>query len=115
MTNESVLQKLIYVIRKEKEAVGLELNYEEKFIGYFSALDFIEQRIIEMQKDLHNERIESISVDMKHEIKVAYSLGYENGQEFITDKIKLLVDVMDDAPLPDDAASEYYNKTYVKK
>ena len=115
MTNESVLQKLINVIRKEKEAISLELWEKQKFIGYFSAFGFVVDRIIEMQKDLQNERIESISVDMEHEIKAAYSLGYENGQKFITDKIKLLIDVMDDAPLPDDAAVEYYNKTFVKK
>ena len=119
MTNESVLQKLINVINKEREA-NKNLNQYNKYnqsisAGYTAALGFIRDRIIDMQKDLQNERIESISVDMEHEIKVAYSLGYENGQKFITDKIKLLVDVMDDAPLPDDAAIEYYNKTFVKK
>ena len=112
MTNESVLQKLINVIRKEKQAVGLELWEKQKFIGYLSALDFIEQRIIEMQKDLHNQRIDSISADIEHEIKVAYQNGFENAEEFIMTGIKV---IQENLPGSDDAAIEYYNKRFVKK
>ena len=112
MANESVLQKLINVIRKEKQAVGLELNYEEKFIGYFSALDFIEQRIIDMQKDLHNERIESISVDMQHEILHAYDNGFQNARNELMNKLHSIEDLI---PYSDDAAVEYYNKRFEKK
>ena len=112
MTNESVLQKLIYIIRKEKQAVALELWEKQKFIGYFSALDFIEQRIIEMQKDLHNERIDSISVDIEHEIKVAYQSGFEKALNQLMNKVN---SIQDGISYSDDAAIEYYNKTYVKK
>jgi hypothetical protein len=112
MANESVLQKLIYVIRKEKQAVGLELWEKQKFIGYFSALDFIEQRIIEMQKDLHNERIESITVDMKHEILHAYDNGFHNARNEIMNKLH---SIEDNIPYSDDAAIEYYNERFVFK
>ena len=112
MTNESVLQKMINVIRKEKQAVALELWEKQKFIGYLSALDFIEQRIIEMQKELHNQRIELISVDMKHEILHAYDCGFENARNEIMNKIH---SIEDGIPYSDDAAMEYYNKRFAKK
>jgi len=116
MNNETVLQKVIYVIRKERQSIGLELWEKQKFLGYLSALDFIERRIYDMQKDLHNERIDSITIEMQHEIKKAYAIAYENGQEFVTDKIKLLIEnVMDDAPSSDDEAEKYFNQTFVKK
>ena len=115
MTNESVLQKVIFIIRKERQSVASQLWEKQKYIGYLSALDFIERRIYDMEKDLHNERIDSITVDMQNEMKQAYKRGYENGQEFITDKIKLLIDVMEDAPSPDDEAVKYLKQTFVKK
>jgi hypothetical protein len=115
MTNETALQKLIYVIRKERQSIALELWEKQKFLGYFSALDFIERRIYDMQKDLHNERIDSITVDMEYQIKTAYQTGYENGQKFITDKISSLMDNIDDAPLSLTEAIEYFNQTFVKK
>ena len=116
MTNETALQKLIYVIRKERQSIALELWEKQKFLGYFSALDFIERRIYDMQKELHNERIDSITVEMEHEIKKAYAIAYENGQDFITDKIKLLIEnVMDDAPVSNDEAEKYLNEKFVKK
>ena len=115
MTNETALQKVIYVIRKERQSIALELWEKQKFLGYLSALDFIERRIYDMQKDLHNERIDSITVDMQHEIKKAYAIGYEDGQGFITDKIKLLIDVMEDAPSSNGEAEKYLKQTFVKK
>ncbi len=115
MTNESVLQKVIFIIRKERQSIALELWEKQKYIGYLSALDFIERRIYDMQKELHNERIDSITVEMQHEIKEAYVRGYENGQGFITDKIKLLIDVMEDAPSSNDEAEKYLNEKFVKK
>jgi len=90
MTNESILQKVIYVIRKEKQAIALQLWEKEKFLGYLSALDFIQQRIIDMQKDLDNERIESISIDTKYEIKKAYEQGYSDGIQLIIDSINAI-------------------------
>ena len=115
MTNETALQKVIYVIRKERQSISSQLWEKQKFLGYLSALDFIERRIYDMQKDLHNERIDSITVEMQHEIKKAYSLGYEDGHGFITDKIRLLIDVMEDAPSSDDEAEKYLKQTFVKK
>ena len=108
MTNESVLQKLIYVIRKEKQSLDLQHWDKQKSIGYLSALGFVVDRIIEIQKDLHNERIESITVEMQHEIQGAYSNGWSDGQ-------KSIIDIVDDLPSPNEAAVEYYNKTFVKK
>ena len=87
MTNESVLQKVISVIRKERQSIALELWEKQKFLGYFSALDFIERRIYDMQKDLRNTRINSIHIDTKYEIKKAYEQGYLDGIELIMDKI----------------------------
>ena len=112
MTNESVLQKLINVIRKEKQAVALELWEKQKFIGYFTALGFVVDKIIEMQKELHNQRIELISVDMKHEILHAYDCGFENARNEIMNKIH---SIEDGIPYSDDAAIEYYNKRFEKK
>ena len=115
MTNETALQKLIYVIRKERQSISSQLWEKQKFLGYLSALDFIERRIYDMQKDLHNERIDSITVEMQHEIKKAYAIGYENGQDFITDKINSLMNDIDEQPSPDDEAEKYFNQTFVKK
>jgi hypothetical protein len=115
MTNESVLQKVIFIIRKERQSIALELWEKQKFLGYLSALDFIERRIYDMQKDLHNERIDSITVEMQNELKKAYARGYENGQELLIGKISLLMDDMDDAPSFDDEAEKYLKQTFVKK
>ncbi len=115
MTNESVLQKVIYVIRKERQSIALELWEKQMFLGYLSALDFIERRIYDMQKELHNERIDSITVEMQHEIKKAYAIGYEDGQEFITKRISYLMGDILDAPSYDKQAVKYYNDTFVKK
>jgi hypothetical protein len=115
MRNETALQKVIYLIRKERQSISSQLWEKQKFIGYLSALDFIERRIYDMQKDLHNERIDSITVDMQHEIKKAYARGYEDGQEFITKRISYLMGDILDAPSYDKQAVKYYNETFVKK
>ena len=115
MTNETALQKVIFIIRKERQSIGSQLWEKQKYIGYLSAFDFIERRIYDMQKELHNERIDSITVDMEYQIKRAYQTGYENGQKFITDKISSLMDDIDDAPLSLTEAIEYFNQTFVKK
>jgi hypothetical protein len=115
MTNETALQKVIYVIRKERQSISSQLWEKQKFLGYLSALDFIERRIYEMQKDLHNERIDSITVEMQHEIKKAYAIGYEDGQEFITKRISYLMGDILDAPSYDKQAEQYFNQTFVKK
>ena len=115
MRNETALQKVIYLIRKERQSISSQLWEKQKFIGYLSALDFIERRIYDMQKDLHNERIDSITVDMQHEIKKAYRRGYENGKEFITDKISLLIDDVDNDPSPNIQEINYFKQTFVKK
>jgi hypothetical protein len=116
MTNESVLQKLIYVINKEREA-NKNLNQYNKYnqsisAGYTAALGFIRDRIIDMQKDLHNERIDSISADMKHEILNAYESGFSNARNEIIYKLNFIENSI---PYSDDAAIEYYNKRFEKK
>ena len=115
MTNESVLQKVIFIIRKERQSIALELWEKQKFLGYLSALDFIERRIYDMAKELHNERIDSITVEMQHEIKKAYSIGYENGFEFINNKISSLINEIDELPSSDDEAVKYFKQRFVKK
>jgi hypothetical protein len=116
MTNESVLQKLINIINKEREA-NKNLNQYNKYnqsisAGYTAALGFIRDRIIDMQKDLHNERIESITVDMQHEILHAYDNGFQNARNELMNKLHSIEDLI---PYSDDAAMEYYNKRFVFK
>ena len=116
MTNESVLQKLINVINKEREA-NKNLNQYNKYnqsmsAGYTAALGFIRDRIIDMQKDLHNQQIEAITVDMEHEIKVAYQNGFEKALNQLMNKVN---SIQDGISYSDDAAIHYYNKRFEKK
>ncbi len=107
MTNESVLQKLLDIIEKEREVDSIMIAYD-----YHAGMDFVMHRILEMQIELHNKRIESISVDMKHEILNAYESGFSKARNEIMGKLH---SIEDDIPYADDAAVEYYNKRFVFK